>query len=143
MLILLKGVLDIAPALESETPLRPALLLSTVDGRIDTVELRKDLEKFAEIDDVYSDDFLDSLIIQVPPGTVVDPEKVKKDFGYSNSAVFSQLWSSTAKSARALLPSGPYFLHGQNIHQAWRSYTDHLDAFVQTVLPNNATKPYE
>lgn len=143
MLILLEGVLDIAPALKSELPLRPALVLSTVDGRINTVELRKDLEKFAELDDVYSDDFLDSPVIQVSPGTAVDPEKVKKDFGHSNSAIFNQLWSSTVKSAQALLPSGSYFLYGQNIYQAWRLYTDYLDVFIQTFLPNNTTKPYE
>ncbi|KAF2240819.1 putative amidase [Trematosphaeria pertusa] len=39
------------------------------------------------------------------------------------------------------LPSGPYFLHGSNIHQAWRLYDDELDAFVFAVIPEDLRNP--
>lgn len=35
------------------------------------------------------------------------------------------------------LPSGPYFLHGPNLYQAWRLYDDFLDAFTFGVIPNS------
>lgn len=35
------------------------------------------------------------------------------------------------------LPSGPYFLHGPNLYQAWRLYDDVLDAFTFGVIPNS------
>lgn len=35
------------------------------------------------------------------------------------------------------LPSGPYFLHGPNLYQAWRLYDDVLDAFTFGVVPNS------
>lgn len=40
-----------------------------------------------------------------------------------------------------LLPSGPYLLSGQNLHQAWRLYPDELDAFTFGLLPDNPFDP--
>lgn len=40
----------------------------------------------------------------------------------------------------AALPSGPYFLHGPNLHQAWRLYDDHLGAFTFGVIPEDVNK---
>ncbi|KJZ70252.1 hypothetical protein HIM_10366 [Hirsutella minnesotensis 3608] len=39
------------------------------------------------------------------------------------------------------LPSGPYFLHGPNLYQAWRLYDDDAGAFAASVLPENVTHP--
>ncbi|KAM0495654.1 hypothetical protein ACHAP8_007921 [Fusarium lateritium] len=39
------------------------------------------------------------------------------------------------------LPSGPYFLHGPNLHQAWRLYDDEYGAFTFGVIPDDYDKP--
>lgn len=41
------------------------------------------------------------------------------------------------------LPSGPYFLHGPNLHQAWRLYDDEFGAFTFGVIPDDSDKPDE
>lgn len=38
------------------------------------------------------------------------------------------------------LPSGPYFLHGPNLYQAWKLYDDDADAFAFGVIPDNVTE---
>lgn len=43
----------------------------------------------------------------------------------------------------AQLPSGPYFLHGPFLHQAWRLYDDDLGAFNFGVIPDDLSKPDE
>ncbi|KAM4065802.1 amidase [Hirsutella rhossiliensis] len=40
----------------------------------------------------------------------------------------------------ARLPSGPYFLHGPNLYQAWRLYDDEAGAFAFGVIPENVTE---
>lgn len=40
-----------------------------------------------------------------------------------------------------LLPSGPYFLSGPNLHQAYRLYPDTQDAFVYGMIPNDVNNP--
>ncbi len=34
------------------------------------------------------------------------------------------------------LPEGPYFVQGKELHQAWRMYTDELDAFTSAISPD-------
>ncbi|KAJ4251946.1 hypothetical protein NW762_011246 [Fusarium torreyae] len=41
------------------------------------------------------------------------------------------------------LPSGPYFLHGPNLHQAWRLYDDDFEAFTAGVIPDDLDQPNE
>ncbi|KAF4970839.1 hypothetical protein FSARC_2205 [Fusarium sarcochroum] len=41
----------------------------------------------------------------------------------------------------AELPSGPYFLHGPNLHQAWRLYDDDFGAFTSGVIPDDLGQP--
>ncbi|RWA09516.1 hypothetical protein EKO27_g5579 [Xylaria grammica] len=35
------------------------------------------------------------------------------------------------------IPEGPYFIEGQDIHQAWRLFPDHLAAFTAAVIPDD------
>lgn len=41
------------------------------------------------------------------------------------------------------LPSGPYFLHGPNLHQAWRLYDDEYGAFTAGIIPDDVDQPKE
>jgi hypothetical protein len=41
------------------------------------------------------------------------------------------------------LPSGPYFLYGPNLYQAWRLYVDEFGAFTSGVIPDDLNQPDE
>jgi len=41
------------------------------------------------------------------------------------------------------LPSGPYFLYGPNLYQAWRLYDDEFGAFTSGVIPDDLNQPDE
>ena len=72
------------------------------------------------IDDVCSKDFLKSLVVQVPSNVDLDLDELHTKFGRFSTANFSSVFGSKADSSADLLPSGPYFLQGKNIHQAWK-----------------------
>ncbi|KAL4936545.1 amidase signature domain-containing protein [Aspergillus oleicola] len=65
------------------------------------------------------------------------PEELDHDKPALLSHNMTAIYTSTAID----LPPGPYFLHGPNIHQAWRMYPDYLDAFIFGVLPENVNRP--
>ena len=93
------------------------------------------------VDDVCSRDFHQSLVVQVPSKVDLDLEELHSKFGRSSNVKKSSVFGSKVDSSADLLPSGPYFLQGKNIHQAWRLYDDSLGAFIQTVIPDNAMNP--
>lgn len=86
---------------------------------------------FHEVDDVYNEEFSKSTVLT---GT---PEDLDIGMSTLKSFNFTAVYTSTAIQ----LPPGPYFLHGSNIHQAWRLYRDYLDAFIFGVVPENALQP--
>ena len=121
---------------------RPALLLSSADGKLDAAEVERDTQQFAILDDVYTTNFHDSLVIQVPYGVELNLEEFANDLRRSTKLEFRRVHSSYVDSERNLLPCGPYFLQGPTLHQAWKLYDDSLGAFIQTVVPDNVTVPY-
>jgi hypothetical protein len=56
---------------------------------------------------------------------------------------FENVFVSWAESQTAAIPSGPYLLLGNDLHQAWRLYTDDLDAFIVSVVPDRVSAPNE
>lgn len=89
------------------------------------------LDLFQQADDVYSPEFAHSVVIT---GSL-------EELDHGRSTLLSQHFSTVYTSDALNLPPGPYFLHGTNIHQAWRLYPDYLDAFIFGVLPENALQP--
>lgn len=84
----------------------------------------RDFEK----DDVYSTAFSQNLVILCR-----DAEGI--DLAQLSDGQFSTVYCANVNStSHAILP-GPYFLQGSAIHQAWRLYPDHLDAFIFGVIP--------
>ena len=120
---------------------RPALLLSSANGKLDAARLGRDIQQFTIIDDVYTTDFHDSLVVQVPHGVELNLEEFTNELCLSTKLEFRRVLDSKVDSERNLLSSGPYFLQGQNLHQAWKLYDDSLGAFIQTVVPDNVTVP--
>ncbi|KAL8783201.1 MAG: hypothetical protein Q9195_009449, partial [Heterodermia aff. obscurata] len=92
-------------------------------------------------DDVFSRDFVQSLVLQVPSNVDLPLEDIHMGLGHLINPRFPSVFVSKTESSADLLPSGPYFLQGKNIHQAWRLYDDSLGASIQTVLPDHVTSP--
>lgn len=117
------------------------MLLSSANGKIDAARVGRDIQQFKIIDDVYTTDFHYYLVVQVPHGVELNLEEIENDLRSSTELEFRGLLGSNVECERNLLPSGPYFLQGQNLHQAWKLYDDSLGAFIQTVVPDNVTEP--
>lgn len=92
-------------------------------------------------DDVCSRDFFQSLVVQVPSNVDLPQEDIHIELGQLINPKIPSVFVSKTESSADLLPSGPYFLEGKNIHQAWKLYDDSLGAFIQTVVPDNVTSP--
>jgi hypothetical protein len=116
---------------EESRTLEP-LVLASVNSRTSTVDsILRLIATFPLVDDVYSEGFHSSLVLQGIKGDPLD---------HLLNAVhltqrFKSIYTSTAESSKDLLPAGPYFRYGQFILQAWRIYPDDLDAFIMGVVP--------
>ncbi|PNP57003.1 hypothetical protein THARTR1_02845 [Trichoderma harzianum] len=109
----------------------PVTLLTTTEINTD---LEGILQLFATVDDVFQTDF---------GGILVEKPEKNKTIGFVQNpaprsrALFSLQRPEAETTAFEDLPSGPYFLHGPNLYQAWRLYDDFLDAFTFGVIPNS------
>ncbi|KAI9670069.1 MAG: hypothetical protein M1817_004549, partial [Caeruleum heppii] len=115
----------------------PSIVVTLPTNDTSAKDLLSIVDTFSKIDDVYSHAFNKSLILQ-------------KDVKHSADGLVKTLLSqglveavhfAAASKSQDFLPSGPYFLYGQQIHQAWRLYPDELDAFVIPVVPENPLRP--
>lgn len=98
---------------------------------------QKAVGNFASEDDVLSDDFSSSVILR--PSQGVDLSVVANRLLQSKLLRTIHISDPTHKSGR--LPSGPYFIQGRSIHQAWKLYEDELDAFVIPTIPCDGFEP--
>ncbi|KAH7145884.1 hypothetical protein B0J13DRAFT_584867 [Dactylonectria estremocensis] len=109
-----------------------------------TEEVFGDLERLLQLLDEYDDVFIPefgSVLVEKP--------------GKSNESVLGSFEGPLAHQIYHLedivglsndfseLPSGPYFLHGPNLHQAWRLYDDEFGAFAFGVIPDDVNQPEE
>ncbi|KAL7933921.1 amidase signature domain-containing protein [Trichoderma chlorosporum] len=109
----------------------PVTLLTTTEINTD---LEGILELFATVDDVFQPDFGGILVEKPEKGKTID---LAQNPIPRSRAVFSLQRPEAEIAAFEDLPSGPYFLHGPNLYQAWRLYDDSLDAFTFGVIPNS------
>ncbi|KAF4336461.1 D-mandelate dehydrogenase [Fusarium beomiforme] len=109
----------------------PITLLSTEEifGDLEGI-----LQLFDSIDDVFVPDFGSILVeksgdnssqVQVNTRQIYHMDQIKALDGFSE------------------LPSGPYFLYGPNLYQAWRLYDDEFGAFTSGVIPDDLKQPDE
>jgi hypothetical protein len=116
----------------------PVVLISDLSGSNTVENVNKRISLFADVDDVYQHAFDQTLVLQ--SGGEEVPNSFINKLRANASNRFSEVYHSSA-SLNNLLPSGPYFLHGSNIHQAWRLYPDDLDAFIFAVVPDDVKAP--
>lgn len=99
----------------------------------------KTVEYWLENDDVFSVDFLTE--------TVIVPEHATFPFSdhvFDTSAgpwkprnVLHATWLDQTGSSSVFASTGPFFLIGNALHQAWRLHTDDLDSFATTLIPRD------
>lgn len=101
------------------------------------------LDLFATVDDVFQSDF-GGILVEKPEkdNTIGLIHNIGPRSSSSRAVVRLQQiavgdGAEVDASGFGGLPSGPYFLHGPNLYQAWRMYDDVLDAFTFGVIPNS------
>lgn len=99
------------------------------------------MDLFAAVDDVFQSDF-GGILVEKPEkdntiGLVQNIAPRSSRTVVSLKQVEAKDGAEADESGFGDLPSGPYFLHGPNLYQAWRLYDDVLDAFTFGVIPNS------
>ncbi|RDA84412.1 hypothetical protein CP532_2912 [Ophiocordyceps camponoti-leonardi (nom. inval.)] len=132
--------------------LLPVTLLDTheIFGDVDET-----LRRFQSWDDVFAPEF--GFVLVEKPGansskvaTTTTPAKSSMKSGKElyrlteggDDSGHSELSHAASLASQDLtrLPSGPYFLQGPDLHQAWRIYDDTADAFALGIVPENVTQ---
>ncbi|PHH93364.1 hypothetical protein CDD83_5918 [Cordyceps sp. RAO-2017] len=121
----------------------PVTLLETSEifGNVDET-----LEKFGRRDDVFVSEF-GFVLIEKPgganssTGSAMSLQEQHGDAADRRRKIYHLDEAvSLMAGEMARLPSGPYFLFGPNLYQAWKLYDDEADAFALGVIPENATQ---
>nr|POF14265.1 amidase 1 [Quercus suber] len=87
-------------------------------------------------DDVLTDEFCAQVVIQIPVKSSTSSYMSKISSLKMFRAIFRYEYGHAAVSASP----APYFVQGQNLHQAWRLYEDTVDAFVIPIIPEKLTQ---
>ena len=111
--------------------IQPVVVVDVYTLQAGSDKVKAQLDFFDRVDDVYSASFGETIV-------AIDSSADAQDNTRVDSAHFRVLFSNPSAAS---LPSGPYFLQGSNIHQAWRIYRDDLDAFIFGVVPQDVLKP--
>ncbi|KAF2818873.1 amidase signature enzyme [Ophiobolus disseminans] len=118
-------------------PWTPAVLLFVPDDEFGAETAQNAFEDFSRRDDVFSSDFSSTLILQ----TCYDVDILHVANRLMQSSLFRTVHVIEPTNIHGLLPSGPYFIRGKSIHQAWKLYEDDLDAFVIPTIPDYVFHP--
>ncbi|CZR37382.1 uncharacterized protein FPRO_02358 [Fusarium proliferatum ET1] len=115
----------------------PVVLLPIGDSISSVNDALRLINRFADIDDVYSPSFARAAVTRssTERGFV---EVLKK---FEASGHFSAVYHASPGSSQGYLSPGPYFLCLDGIHQAYRLYEDTLDSFIFGVIPDDVLIP--
>jgi hypothetical protein len=59
----------------------------------------------------------------------------------AESRRFEAINTTEPALAHDSIPQGPYFTYTKSMHQAWKLYEDHLDAFVVPTIADDVANP--
>jgi hypothetical protein len=116
----------------------PVLVLSEGEIYGGPEKLAETLQYYVSHDDVCNLEFT-AILVMKPSGS--GGERTMIAIEPSIAPVYHLRTEFEATENVAELPSGPYFLSGSNLHQAWRLYPDDLDAFTVGMIPENIGEP--
>ncbi|PNP75787.1 hypothetical protein FNYG_10865 [Fusarium nygamai] len=115
----------------------PVVLLPIGDSISSVNDALQLINRFAEVDDVYSPSFSRTAVIRSSSERGFK-EVLKK---FEASGHFSAVYHVSPSSSQDCLPAGPYSLCDGGIHQAYRLYDDTLDSFIFGVIPGDVLNP--
>ena len=117
-----------------DSDLTPLTVVSTDDLAYDTQAFEAAVSNFTSTDDVFSAGFLESVYVQYTG----QQSSGRRGFApklTNVQNVTNAVWSN-AVSSNESIPSGPYFVSSSGaVYQAWRLYSDLVDAFSETMFP--------
>lgn len=101
------------------------------------------LKAFETYDDVYSSEFAFALVEKPAANDTARRGISSRDSNGKQTYTIEVTdtpsdpsdGASTQATSFANLPTGPYILHGKELHQAYRVYEDELDAFTVGIVP--------
>ncbi|KAI1122276.1 amidase signature domain-containing protein [Nemania abortiva] len=119
--------------------IRPALLFSETDTSLVSDQILLQVARFQELDDVFDSNFLSNVLIihgRSPEGS----SKLRRGLAGSQplqdkSWPLDTIYTTQGALIGSHVPSGPYFLCGHVIFQAWKIYVDYFSSFQTAVLP--------
>ncbi|KAI1151518.1 amidase signature enzyme [Nemania diffusa] len=119
--------------------IRPALLLSETDTSLVSDKILLQVARFQELDDVFDSSFLSDVLIihgRSPEGL----NKLRRRLAGTQpfqrkSWLLETIYTTQGALIGSHIPSGPYFLCGHDIFQAWKIYVDLFSSFQTAVLP--------
>ncbi|KAJ4396444.1 hypothetical protein N0V93_000663 [Gnomoniopsis smithogilvyi] len=124
----------------------PVLVLSEQELESGPEQLGKILQYYVDNDDVCEDEFTGILVVN-PSSSGPDFAATADDVDLPGpdlsrfSAVYYIVPEAAVLEGENRLSSGPYFLSGPNLHQAWRLYPDELEAFTFGLIPDDPFSP--
>ncbi|ROW13500.1 hypothetical protein VPNG_04455 [Cytospora leucostoma] len=125
----------------------PVVVLSEKEVNAGPEELWDTLHHLVDNDDVCTDEFT-GIIVVSPSASGAGSREVVGNHDASDgylgrfSAIYHLAGGPIASQGQNELPSGPYFLSGPNLHQAWRLYPDDLEAFTFGLIPEDVHEPH-
>ncbi len=120
---------------------RPVLLISASDTILEPDEILNQIQRFPKADDVFEDGFISDVLL-IADDFAGNDQRLLLLTELAESPVLNgkhwhlnSVYGLETSTSRATIPSGPYFLGGKAVFQAWKLYTDELSCFQTTVLP--------
>lgn len=108
---------------------------------LDTDQLEDpNLETLLKLYDLYDDVFIPefgSVLVEKTPISAASEQLSP----HVNDRPLYRFANDSSIKEIGELPSGPYFLYGPNLYQAWRLYADDLDAFTTGIIPEDVDSP--
>jgi Asp-tRNA(Asn)/Glu-tRNA(Gln) amidotransferase A subunit family amidase len=129
------AVLDTSslPRKIKDADLTPLTVIATDDLSYDAQAFEAAVSNFTSTDDVFSAGFLESVYVQYTGQRHGRHGLAPKLTNVEN--VTDAVWSNVVSSNESI-PNGPYFLSSSgSVYQAWRLYSDLVDAFSETLFP--------
>ncbi|GAB1319268.1 hypothetical protein MFIFM68171_09478 [Madurella fahalii] len=120
---------------------QPAFLVSASDSSIEPAEILKQIQRFYKEDDVFDEAFVSDILLVADDFPMADQMMLLRTELADEIVLDGKHWhlnyvySVDTAVSDANIPSGPYFLSGDRVFQAWKIYTDVFSCFETTVLP--------
>ncbi|GAP85663.2 putative amidase 1 [Rosellinia necatrix] len=143
----------VATGMRIKTPLftsppdciRPALLFSETDINLVSDQILLQVARFQGLDDVFDSNFLSNVLI-IHGTSPEGPNKLRRGLAGTQPLqgkpwLLDTIYTTQDALLGSHIPSGPYFLCGHDIFQAWKIYVDHFSSFQTAVLPVHGS-PY-